>query len=227
MKILIVDDEVSILYLVELNLKIEGYEVIKAQTGAEAIDKMREEKPDLAILDIMLPDTDGYSLIKRLRSIDENLPVIMLTAKSDINDKLLGLQLGADDYMTKPFHSTELILRIKAISKRISKAEKVDSKNEINVGNIKILRDERKVFVAEKEVVVTYKEFDLLLLLAENKEKVFTREELLNKVWGYDFEGTTRAVDILIQRLRKKLDDSQELIQTIYGVGYKLEADNK
>lgn len=225
MKVLVVDDEKSIINLIKMNLKIEGYEVIISMSGVEAIEKFKKEKPDLIILDIMLPDTSGYEVIQRIHQIDNEVPVIMLTAKSQINDKLLGLQLGADDYITKPFNSTELILRIKAITKRLKKKDIETKKksNEIIKKSIKILKDERKVFIDEREVITTYKEFNVLLLMMENYGKVFTREELLEKVWGYDYEGNTRTVDILIQRLRKKLTPYSDALKTIYGVGYKIE----
>ncbi|MBU3160458.1 response regulator transcription factor [Clostridium frigoris] len=223
MKILVVDDEKSIVNLIRMNLKLEGYEVIISMTGTDAVDKFKREKPELVILDIMLPDISGHEIIQKFQQIDSDIPVIMLTAKCQINDKLLGLQLGADDYITKPFNSTELILRIKAITKRIKKKEIKAKKNEINIKAIRILKDERKVFVDGKEVVTTYKEFDILLLMMENHNKVFTREELLDRVWGYEYEGNTRAVDILIQRLRKKISPYSENLNTLYGVGYRLE----
>lgn len=225
MKILVVDDEKSIVNLIRMNLELEGYEVIISMTGMDAVDKFTMEKPELVILDIMLPDISGHEVIQRFQKIDSEVPVIMLTANSQINDKLLGLQLGADDYMTKPFNSTELILRIKAITKRIKKkdSEAKDKNNEINIKAIRILKDERKVFIDGKEVTTTYKEFDTLLLMMENYNKVFTREKLLERVWGYEYEGNTRAVDILIQRLRKKLYPYSESLKTVYGVGYKLE----
>ncbi|SHJ07745.1 DNA-binding response regulator, OmpR family, contains REC and winged-helix (wHTH) domain [Clostridium cavendishii DSM 21758] len=223
MKILVIDDEKSILNLIRMNLKLEGYEVVVSMTGLDAIDKFKREKPELVILDIMLPDISGHEVIQRFQDIDSEVPVIMLTAKSQINDRLLGLQLGADDYITKPFNSAELILRIKAITKRIKKRESKTKNNEIIIKGVRVLKDERKVFIDEKEVVTTYKEFDTLLLMMENHNKVFTREELLEKVWGYEYEGNTRAVDILVQRLRKKLDPYSESLTTVYGVGYRLE----
>lgn len=225
MKILVVDDEKSIVNLIRMNLELEGYEVIISMTGIDAVDKFKVEKPELVILDIMLPDISGHEVIRKFQKLDSEVPVIMLTANSQINDKLLGLQLGADDYITKPFNSTELILRIKAITKRIKKkdGQAKENSNEIKIKGIKILKEERKVFIDGKEVVTTYKEFDTLLLMMENYNKVFTREKLLERVWGYEFEGNTRAVDILIQRLRKKLDVYAESLKTIYGVGYKLE----
>ncbi|MCY6372779.1 response regulator transcription factor [Clostridium ganghwense] len=225
MKILVVDDEKSILSLIRMNLKLEGYEVVTSLTGKDGVQKFKSENPDLVILDLMLPDMSGYEVIQQLQEINNDIPVIMLTAKSQINDKLLGLQLGADDYMTKPFNSAELMLRIKAVTKRINKKGQVlhNKANEIKKGFLRILKEERKVFVDDREINVTYKEFNILILMLETYNKVFTREELLNKVWGYDFIGNTRAVDILIQRLRKKLNPYSEAIKTVYGVGYKLE----
>ncbi|AKN33525.1 XRE family transcriptional regulator [Clostridium carboxidivorans P7] len=225
MKILVIDDEKSILNLIKMNLKLEGYEIIVSMNGIEGIEKFKKEKPDLVILDIMLPDISGHEVIQKFQEVNNDIPVIMVTAKSQINDKLLGLQLGADDYITKPFNSTELILRIKAITKRITKKdrEEVHKNNEINLGAIKVLKNERKVLVDGKEVNMTYKEFNTLLLMIENHNKVFTRDELLEKVWGYEYEGNSRAVDILIQRLRKKLSPYSQSVKTIYGVGYKLE----
>ncbi len=225
MKVLVVDDEKSIVNLIRMNLKLEGCEVTTSMTGMEAVEKFKREKPDLVILDIMLPDISGHEVIQRFQQINNEIPVIMLTAKSQINDRLLGLQLGADDYITKPFNSTELILRIKAITKRLKKKDTETKKknNEINIKSIRVLKDERKIFIDGKEVNTTYKEFNTLLLMMENHNKVFTREELLDKVWGYEYEGNTRAVDILIQRLRKKLSPYSERLKTIYGVGYRLE----
>ena len=166
MKILVVDDEKSIVNLIRMNLELEGYEVIISMTGIDAVEKFKIEKPELVILDIMLPDISGHEVIQKFQKIDSEVPVIMLTANSQINDKLLGLQLGADDYITKPFNSTELILRIKAITKRINKKdnEAKDSNNEIEIKGIRVLKEERKVFIDGEEVIATYKEFDTLLL---------------------------------------------------------------
>ncbi|ACD23679.1 response regulator transcription factor [Clostridium botulinum] len=223
MKILVVDDEKSIVNLIRLNLEVEGYEPIISMTGEDAIHKFETEKPELVILDLMLPDISGHDVIKRFQKIDSEVPVIMLTAKSQINDKLLGLQLGADDYIIKPFNSTELILRIKAVTKRITKKSCSKNNNEIKIEKLKILKDERKVFIEEKEIFMTYKEFDTLLLMMENHNKVFTRENLLERVWGDEYDVNTRAVDILIQRVRKKMGKYSNKLKTVYGVGYKLE----
>lgn len=221
MNILIVDDEVSILHLIKMNLELQNYEVTTATTGNEAIDLVIKTKPDIIILDAMLPDISGFQLINKIKLI-KDIPIIMLTAKGDINDKLLGLQLGAEDYITKPFNSTELLLRIKVISKRITKFSKEGDKN-FSVGKITIIEKERKVMVDSEYIDLTFKEFEVLSCLCQNKGIVFSREDLLNRVWGYDFEGTTRAVDILIQRLRKKLGPCQGYIKTLYKAGYKVE----
>lgn len=225
MKILVVDDEISILQLIKMNLELEGYETLLATNAIEALNIVILKKPDMIILDAMLPDISGFNLISKIKSIND-IPIIMLTAKSDINDKLLGLQLGAEDYITKPFNSTELLLRIKIISRRYFKENKSIS-NDLIVGDLTLLLDERKVLINCQYIELTFKEFEVLKYLCENKNKVFSRETLLNKVWGYDFEGTTRAVDILIQRLRKKLGSCQNYIKTLYKAGYKLDAENK
>ncbi|CUP52628.1 response regulator transcription factor [Clostridium baratii] len=221
MNILVVDDEISILQLIKMNLKLQNYNVVTATCGNEALELTIKEKPDIIILDAMLPDISGFKLIHKIKLIDD-IPIIMLTAKDDINDKLLGLQLGAEDYITKPFNSTELLLRIKVISKRINKFSKKTDKT-LSLGRITIIADERKVLVDNEYVDLTFKEFEVLNCLCENKGIVFSREDLLNKVWGYDFEGTTRAVDILIQRLRKKLGPCQTYIKTLYKAGYKFD----
>ena len=221
MNILVVDDEISILQLIKMNLKLQNYNVVTATCGNEALELTIKEKPDIIILDAMLPDISGFELIHKIKLIDD-IPIIMLTAKDDINDKLLGLQLGAEDYITKPFNSTELLLRIKVISKRINKFSKKTDKT-LSLGRITIIADERKVLVDNEYVDLTFKEFEVLNCLCENKGIVFSREDLLNKVWGYDFEGTTRAVDILIQRLRKKLGPGQTYIKTLYKAGYKFD----
>ena len=222
MKILVVDDEISILQLIQMTLELENYEVMTAKTGLDALNILSKENIQLIILDAMLPDINGFNLIPKIKNISD-IPIIMLTAKNDINDKILGLQLGADDYITKPFNSTELILRIKIASKRVKK-DIVNEKNEIILGSLRILKKERKLIIDSTEVTLTYKEFEVLSYLCENKGKVFSREELLSKVWGYDFEGTTRAVDILIQRLRKKLGKCQNYIKTLYKNLFKKQA---
>ena len=171
----------------------------------------------------MLPDTDGYELLRLFREKDRDIPVLMLTAKSQMNDKLLGLQLGADDYVTKPFNYAELILRVKNMTRRVKKKEVTVSHEVIGAGEITICPKERKVHVSGQEIQLTYREFNLCQLFVSNPQRVFMRDELLEKVWGFEYIGNTRAVDIMVQRLRKKLGNSGEYIKTIYGVGYKLD----
>ncbi len=220
MKILVVDDEQSISNLIRLNLEIEGYDVVVAANGEEA-QQHWDERPDMIILDVMLPDTDGYQLLRAFRQQDPDIPIIMLTAKGQVNDKLLGLQLGADDYLTKPFHSTELLLRIKAIQRRLAKHQSQPAM--LRVDEFTIYPHERKVYLQSREISLTYREFDLLVLLLQHKQRIFTRDELLAKVWKFDESGNTRAVDIMIQRLRKKLGSCGDKIKTVYGVGYKID----
>ncbi|PFB95593.1 DNA-binding response regulator [Bacillus cereus] len=221
MKILVVDDESSIRNLIRMQLEMEGYEVLTAADGREALERWNEQ-PDVLILDVMLPDTDGYELLRLFREKDRDIPVLMLTAKSQMNDKLLGLQLGADDYVTKPFNYAELILRVKNMSRRVKKEVTV-SHEVIRAGELVICPKERKVHVEGQEIQLTYREFNLCQLFVSNPQRVFMRDELLEKVWGFEYIGNTRAVDIMVQRLRKKLGNSGEYIKTIYGVGYKLD----
>lgn len=230
MKILLVDDEESILNLVKMNLIFENYEVVTAECGTDAIKFFESESPDLVVLDLMLPDKDGFEIIHEIQSMNSEIPIIILSAKSQLNNKLLGLQLGADDYITKPFDSRELILRIRAISRRINKAKLIgnDTSKErenhiIEKDFIKIIVPERRVFIDLDEIIFTHIEFEIILLMVQNSYKVFTREELLDKIWGYDFNGNTRAVDIHIKRIRKKLLGHEDAIKTIYGVGYRFE----
>lgn len=221
MKILVVDDESSIRNLIRMQLEMEGYEVLTAADGREALERWNEQ-PDVLILDVMLPDTDGYELLRLFREKDRDIPVLMLTAKSQMNDKLLGLQLGADDYVTKPFNYAEHILRVKNMSRRVKKEVAV-SREVIRAGELVICPKERKVHVEGQEIQLTYREFNLCQLFVSNPQRVFMRDELLEKVWGFEYIGNTRAVDIMVQRLRKKLGNSGEYIKTIYGVGYKFD----
>lgn len=223
MKVLVIDDEISILNLIRLTLELEKYEVCLASSGKEALERWKEN-PEMILLDLMLPDIDGYQLFRTFREQNPYTPIIMLTAKSQLTDKLLGLQLGADDYIVKPFHSTELLLRIKSIERRLqARTLNETTGNLLQAGTITLHIAERKAFVDGKEISLTFREFDLLKLFIQNKQRVFTRDDLLTKIWGFDYIGHTRAVDIMIQRLRKKLGDDGNDIKTIYGVGYKLD----
>ncbi len=222
-KILVVDDEIHILELLKFNLEISGYEVICLDDGNEGLEFLQKEKPDLVLLDWMLPNISGIEILKKIRENREisKLPVIMLTAKNMEDDKIEGLDKGADDYITKPFSVKELKARIKTVLRRYKASEG----NCISAGNIDLYPEKREVYKAGKKIDLTLKEFELLRLLIENRGKVLTREELLDKVWGYEFFGETRTVDVHIRYLRKKLDSGEteeKCIETIRGVGYKL-----
>ncbi|NMB21239.1 MAG: response regulator transcription factor [Firmicutes bacterium] len=220
-KVLIVDDEVSIQELIRFNLEQAGFDTEVAGDGLEAIEKFESYKPDLIVLDLMLPGKDGYDVCKEIRRTS-NVPIIMLTAKETELERVLGLELGADDYMTKPFSPLELVARIKAVLRRASGQENQDE-NEYKVGSIFLQVDTREVKVNDQPVDLTRKEFDLLHIFMQNMGKVLTREVLLQKVWGYEYEGETRTVDVHIRHLRRKLGPEGETrIETIHGVGYKL-----
>lgn len=225
-KILVVDDEEHIVELIKYNLESNGYNIITASDGKEAYEIAIREKPNLILLDIMLPVLGGIEVCKKLKEDKntEHIPIIMLTAKSEEIDKVLGLEIGADDYITKPFGIRELIARIKAVLRRSnSKVAEVEEKLEvIELGDIIIDTDKHEVSVDNKIIELTFKEFQLLKVLAKNKGKVLSRNYLLDKIWGYDFYGETRTVDVHIRHLRKKLNCDNGLIETIRGVGYKI-----
>ncbi len=230
-KILIVDDEANILELLRYNLKKNGFEVEEASTGEEALEKINNERFDMAILDLMLPGIDGLEVLKTIRSTEEikNLPVIMLTAKSEEIDKVIGLELGADDYLCKPFGVHELLARMKAVARRIEAKQKPEEKpketdNIILVGNLEINRETYEVKKSGIVIEMSHKEFELLYFLAKNRGRVFDREYLLEKVWGYDYFGETRTVDVHIRNIRKKIEEDNsnpEYVKTVRGIGYK------
>jgi len=223
-KILIIEDELAIADLISYSLKKEGYIVKSVDNGTDGIEYTKIFKPNLIILDLMLPDISGFDVCRNITQ-SFNIPIIMITAKCDITDKVLGLELGADDYITKPFDMREVLVRIRSIFRRIDIIEKSVIEKDmayISIGkDIKIYKDERVVMKENKEMEFKPKEFDLLMFLAENKGKVFSRAQLLDKVWGFEYIGDTRTVDIHIQRIRKKLEESS-VIETVFGVGYKL-----
>lgn len=212
--ILIIEDEDPIRELIKLNLDMAGYETLEASDGSLGIEKIKTEKVDLVLLDIMLPKMDGYEILPQI--IKRDIPVILLTAKDGLKDKVKGLDLGADDYVTKPFEAMELLSRIKAVLRRSLKDEK-----KIEFDDIKIYLEQYKVTKEDEEINLTFKEFELLVLLVENKGIVMSRDRLLELVWDYEFEGNTRTVDMHIQRLRTKLNTDK--IKTVYKVGYRLE----
>jgi two-component system alkaline phosphatase synthesis response regulator PhoP len=224
-RILIIDDEAAIADLLAYGLSKEGFDTRTAGSGAEGLELMKTFQPDLLLLDWMLPDQSGLDICKKVTAI-YNLPILMITAKSDITDKILGLEFGADDYITKPFDLREVVARIRTILRRVQPAagglETSPQEERIRFKNIEVIESERLVRKDGEPVDLTPKEFDLLLRLYHHRGKIYTRSELLDLVWGYDFPGDTRTVDTHIQRLRKKLDAS-DLITTVFGVGYKFE----
>jgi DNA-binding response OmpR family regulator len=217
--ILVVDDEQNIIELARLYLEQEGFRVESANTGKAAIDKVKAVDPALIVLDLMLPEIDGWEVCRRVRS-NSDVPIIMLTARDEDVDKIVGLEIGADDYMTKPFNPRELVARVKAILRRSERA--VTPGKVIRLGDLSIDPARREVTVAGQPIDVRTKEFDCLLTLAENKGIVLSREKLLELAWGYDFAGQTRTVDVHVAHLRKKISHSTAQIETVTGVGYKL-----
>jgi len=226
-KILVVDDEKPIADILKFNLEKEGYEVICAYDGDEAIELAEKESPDLILLDIMLPGKDGNEVCQEIRKT-KMMPIIMLTAKDDEIDKVLGLELGADDYVTKPFSNRELIARVKANLRRQQHiaSDTTEEKKEITVGNITIHPEAYSVSKDSKEVDLTHREFELFYYLARHIGQVMTREHLLETVWGYDYFGDVRTVDVTVRRLREKIEEDPSnptLIITRRGVGYYLQ----
>lgn len=230
--ILVVDDEVNILDLLKFNLGKDGYQVIGQTNGRDAVKFMEQEKPDLVILDIMLPQMDGYEVLRTIRAKPEtrSIPVIMLSAKGELVDKVLGLELGADDYITKPFSPREVLARVKARLRRkapLSKAQQETKQNEIIVDHLVIGPEKYEAVMDGNRFGLTPKEFELLHLLALNPGRVFTRDILLERIWGYDHPRETRTVDVHIRYLRQKLERDPavpEYIETVRGVGYRFRA---
>lgn len=230
-KVLVVDDEQSILTLLQYNLEQAGFEVITASDGEEAIEVAEQEKPNLIVLDLMLPKLDGIEVCKLLRQRKMNVPILMLTAKDDELDKILGLELGADDYMTKPFSPREVIARVKAILRRSNIQQEAvqveeDEDEVIKIVELVIYPEKYETYFQNKKLELTPKEFELLLYLAKNKGRVHTRDQLLSSVWNYDFAGDTRIVDVHISHLREKIEQDTRkprYIKTIRGLGYKFE----
>jgi len=219
--ILLVDDEVNITELARMYLERDGFRVEAVSNGLQALDRALKGNPALMVLDLMLPGMDGYEVCRQVRAKSE-LPILMLTARDEDLDKIIGLELGADDYLTKPFNPRELVARVKAILRRMERSPKSGTAPVTQIGDVTIDPARREVTVASQAVTLRTKEFDLLLTLAEHKGLVLTREQLLNLVWGFDFYGQTRTVDVHIAHLRKILSGSQVGVETITGVGYKL-----
>ena len=229
-KVLVVDDEQSIVTLLKYNLETAGYIVDVAYDGEEALKKVKEVKPELIVLDVMLPKKDGIEVCKTIRSDKNLVPILMLTAKDDEFDRVLGLELGADDYMTKPFSQREVVARVKAILRRSQIANEVVKDDvddeDIVIDNIRIRPEFFEVYRDDTLLELTPKEFELLLYLIERQGRVITREHMLNSVWNYEFAGDSRIVDVHISHLRDKLEENPKqpkLIKTVRGLGYKLE----
>jgi two-component system, OmpR family, alkaline phosphatase synthesis response regulator PhoP len=218
-RILAVDDELNILELVRLYLGREGYQVETAASGGEALAKLAVFNPDLVVLDLMLPDIDGFEVCRRIRT-KSNVPILMLTARKEDMDKIVGLEIGADDYLTKPFNPRELIARIRAILRRLQSGQKTPEI--IEMGRLRIDLAGHTACVGERPLTLRTKEFALLAALAQNAGTVLSREKLLETVWGFDYYGETRTVDVHVNHLREQLADSGANIETLRGVGYKM-----
>jgi DNA-binding response OmpR family regulator len=219
--ILLVDDEPSIIQLARMYFEREGFHVEGVGDGEAALEVIAKQHPVLIVLDVMLPKLDGFEVCRKLRANGDQTPIIMLTARDEDIDKILGLELGADDYLTKPFNPRELIARVKAILRRSDNQKPVDGKP-VHRGDLVIDPVSREVRLAERTLDLRTQEFDLLLTLAEQPGRVFTREQLLQLAWGFDYYGQTRTVDVHIAHLRKKMEGGLVKIETVTGVGYKL-----
>jgi len=223
--ILIVEDERSIVMLIKYNLEQAGYETIVAYNGKEALTLVNEKQIDFIILDLMLPEIDGLQVCKQIRENDNDVPILMLTAKSEEESKVIGLRTGADDYLTKPFSPKELIARIEAIFRRIDK-HLTKAREKITIGNLQLYPRHFKAYLRDEQLDLTRKEFEVLVYLARHKNEIISREQLLHHVWGYDYAGDTRTVDMQVSRLRDKIEINSkqpEYIKTVWGFGYKLE----
>jgi len=224
-KVLIIEDDANLLETIKYNLRKEGYDVITTSDGEQALEAARREKPILLILDIMLPKMNGFEVCRILRK-EMTVPIIMLTAKADETDKIVGLEIGADDYITKPFSMRELMARVRAMLRRSKMGEPPKGQAVISIGEIEVDIDRHRASLAGVILELSPKEFDLLAFLARNKGLVFSREQLLEKVWGYDFAGDTRTVDVHIRWLRQKIETDAghpKYVVTVRGTGYKLE----
>lgn len=224
-KILIIEDDNSIREMLTFALEIEGFSIESVENGVDGLTKSEDFDPDLILLDLMLPDINGFEVCKKIHD-KRDIPIIMVTAKDDIVDKVLGLEIGADDYICKPFHIKEVIARVKKSLERVDKVVNNSNKEKIliEIGEDTYLDDEGRVVIKNAmEISLRPKEYELLYLLATNKGKVFSREQLLDKIWSYDYFGDLRTVDVHIRRLRAKIEDvDNKYIETVFGVGYKL-----
>ena len=218
--VLVVEDEASIASFVSLYLKNAGYAVRTAATGSDALAQLAAEQPGLIVLDLMLPDIDGIEVCRRIRTRSD-VPILMLTARDEDVDKIIGLEVGADDYLTKPFNPRELVARVKSILRRSVPTREARESAQIRHGDLHVDAGRREVRVGEEEVQLAPKEFDLLWELLDHRGLVLTRDQLLERVWGYTFAGDTRTVDVHVRQLRRKLGDASPIV-TVWGVGYKV-----
>ena len=223
-KILIVDDDENICELLNLYLKKDGFDTSIAYNGRQAVELAENYNPDLILLDIMLPELDGWQVCREIRKKSE-VPIIMLTAKGETFDKILGLELGADDYVTKPFDTKEVVARIKAVLRRSTENEKAEKQEEVRYDKLIINLTNYELVVDGKSVATPPKELELIYHLASNPNRVYTRDQLLDEVWGFDYYGDSRTVDVHVKRLREKLEDVSDkwCLKTVWGVGYKFE----
>ena len=223
-KILIVDDDENICELLNLYLKKDGFDTSIAYNGRQAVELAEKYNPDLILLDIMLPELDGWQVCREIRKKSE-VPIIMLTAKGETFDKILGLELGADDYVTKPFDTKEVVARIKAVLRRSSESEKTEKTEEVRFDKLVINLTNYELVVDGKPIDTPPKELELIYHLASNPNRVYTRDQLLDEVWGFDYYGDSRTVDVHVKRLREKLEDVSDKwsLKTVWGVGYKFE----
>ncbi|MEG0551574.1 MAG: response regulator transcription factor [Vagococcus sp.] len=219
-QLLIVDDDLAIRELMKLYLKNEGFDVVEAQNGKEALKIIEKQTIALLVLDIMMPEMDGWEVIKKIRSTDSEIPILMVTAKGETTHKIRGFQLGTDDYLTKPFDPLELVLRVKALLKRA----KINTSQKIDLGPISLNRQSYEVLKNQEKIGMTLKEFEVLFTLASYPNQIFTREQLITHIWGIDYEGDDRTVDVHIKRIREKFVDSKDifLIESVRGLGYRL-----
>lgn len=232
-KILVVDDDINICELLRLYIEKEGFEVIIANDGGQAVTKFKTEKPNLVMLDIMLPVLDGWQVCREIRKTSQ-CPIIMLTAKGEVFDKVLGLELGADDYVTKPFETKEIVARIKAVLRRVndnsvSAPEPKANNKEVSYDKLVINLTNYELRVGGEQIDTPPKEMELIYHLASNPNRVFTRDQLLDEVWGFDYYGDSRTVDVHVKRLREKLEGVSDkwALKTVWGVGYKFEVKDK
>jgi DNA-binding response OmpR family regulator len=218
--VLLVEDEASIASFVAMYLRNAGYAVRTAGTGEEALQQVDSDAPALIVLDLMLPDIDGVEVCRRIRQ-ESDLPILMLTARDEDVDKIIGLEVGADDYLTKPFNPRELVARVKSVLRRAAPEKRSVETKQIKRGDLMVDAGRREVYVGDKEVQLAPKEFDLLWELLDHRGLVLTRDQLLERVWGYTFAGDTRTVDVHVRQIRRKLGDASPIV-TVWGVGYKV-----